>query len=114
PRVEFDFSPGQGASAAPISVATSAQRGRRGDPARAKSESTRRARELWATWRRCSLVTGHNGPAPRSRLAIRPKTLSRGAHGFFNSLLGKDNPVRVAIRLGSFLGLAHDYASRSH
>src|ERR1041384_5159333 len=52
-----------------------------------KSNQPRRARLLWATWRRCPLVTGPNGPAPRSRLAIRLKALSRGAHGYFNSLI---------------------------
>src|SRR5687768_8006633 len=52
-----------------------------------KSEATLRARALWAVWRRCSLLTDRCGYARRSRLAIQPKALSRGAHGYFNRLL---------------------------
>src|SRR6476619_3478329 len=48
----------------------------------------RRARALWGVWRRCSLLTDRCGYARRSRLAIRPKALSRGVHGYFNRLLG--------------------------
>ena len=42
---------------------------------------------LWAVWRRCSLLTDRCGYARRSRLAIQPKALPRGAHGYFNRLL---------------------------
>src|SRR5687768_626809 len=52
-----------------------------------KSEATLRARALWAVCRRCSLLTDRCGYARRSRLAIQPKALSRGAHGYFNRLL---------------------------
>jgi hypothetical protein len=45
---------------------------------------------LWAVWLRCSLLTGHCGHARRSRLAILPKPLSRGAAGYFNRLLVND------------------------
>ena len=62
----------------------------RATPASAKSDATRRARALWAVWRRCSLLTGRKGHARRSRLAIRPKALSRGAHKYFNRLLSQD------------------------
>src|SRR6186997_1424398 len=59
----------------------------RATQARGKSGATRRARALWAVWRRCSLLTGRKGHARRSRLAIRPKSLSRGPHEYFNRLL---------------------------
>ena len=63
---------------------------RRATPERRKSGATRRARAPWAVWLRCSLVTGHCGHARRSRLAIHPKPLSRGAAGYFNRLLVND------------------------
>ena len=63
---------------------------RRATPERRKAEATRRARAPWAVWLRCSLLTGHCGHARRSRLAIHPKPLSRGAAGYFNRLLVND------------------------
>jgi GxxExxY protein len=63
---------------------------RRATPGRRKSGATRRARAPWAVWLRCSLLTGHCGHARRSRLAIHPKPLSRGAAGYFNRLLVND------------------------
>jgi hypothetical protein len=72
PALMSNFAAVQGASAAPIPAVVSARRATR---VSRKSEATRRARRLWAVWRR------------RSRLAIRLKTLSRAAHGYFNTLL---------------------------
>ena len=47
-----------------------------------------RARALWVVWRRCSLVIPtRRDYAPRSRLAIRPKALSRGPSLFMRWLL---------------------------
>jgi hypothetical protein len=55
---------------------------RRGEKGR-----NRRARTLWAVWRRCSLLTGRCGHARRSRLAIQPKAFSRDMAAYFNRLL---------------------------
>src|ERR1700736_411183 len=55
---------------------------------RPKINATLRAKAIWGTWRRCSLVSGPYGHAPCSRLAIRPKLLSRGVYEYFNTLLG--------------------------
>src|SRR4029077_13375064 len=63
---------------------------RRATPERRKSCATRRARTLWAVWRRCFLLTGHFGHARRSRLAIQPKELSRDMAEYFNKLLTRD------------------------
>jgi hypothetical protein len=52
-----------------------------------KSGTTRRARTLWAVWRRCSLLTGRCEHARCSRLAIQPKTFSRDMAAYFNRLL---------------------------
>ena len=52
-----------------------------------KAAPTRRARTLWAVWRRCSLFTGRCGHARRSRLAIQPKAFSRDMAAYFNRLL---------------------------
>jgi len=52
-----------------------------------KSGTTRRARTLWAVWRRCSLLTGRCEHARCSRLAIQPKAFSRDMAGYFNRLL---------------------------
>ena len=52
-----------------------------------KSGATRRARTLWAVWRRCSLLTGRCRHARRSRLAIQPKAFSRDMAAYFNRLL---------------------------
>ena len=65
---------------------------RRATPGRRKSGATRRARAPWAVWLRCSLLIPppRDGHARRSRLAIHPKPLSRGAAGYFNRLLVND------------------------
>ena len=52
-----------------------------------KAAQTRRARTLWAVWRRCSLLTGRCEHARRSRLAIQPKAFSRDMAEYFNRLL---------------------------
>jgi hypothetical protein len=52
-----------------------------------KSGATRRARTLWAVWRRCSLLTGRREHARRSRLLIQPKAFSRDVAAYFNRLL---------------------------
>jgi GxxExxY protein len=71
---------------------------RRATPERRKSGSNpRRARAPWAVWLVCSLLTGHCGHARRSRLAIHPKPLSRGAAGYFNRLL-VDNCLLVELK----------------
>jgi hypothetical protein len=53
-----------------------------------KSGATRRARTLWAVWRRCSLLIPppRDGHARRSRLAIQPKAFSRHMAAYFNRL----------------------------
>ena len=70
-RVAVDFGAGQGASAAPISVAISAQRA---TPKAfgAKSDATLLARGGRGVWPRRSFVTARCGDAPYSLLAIRP------------------------------------------
>jgi hypothetical protein len=52
-----------------------------------KSGAPRRARTLWAVWRRYSLLTGRCGHARRSRRAIQPKAFSRDMAAYFNRLL---------------------------
>src|SRR5688500_14820406 len=64
--------------------------------------ATLRARALWAVWRRCSLLTDRCEYARRSRLAIQPKALSRGAHGYFNRLLRIGNGWRRGPKGGRF------------
>jgi protein SCO1/2 len=66
-----------------------------------------RARPLWAVWRRCSLLTGRKGHAPRSRLVIRPETLSRGPREYFNRLL-KAIEVAQALLIGLAIAACGD------
>jgi GxxExxY protein len=70
---------------------------RRVTPERRKIGATRGRGAPWAVWLRCSLLTGRCGHARRSRLAIHPKPLSRGAAGYFNRLL-VDNCLLVELK----------------
>src|SRR5687767_2817791 len=74
-----------------------------------KSEATLRARALWAVWRRCSLLTDRCGYARRSRLAIQPKALSRGAHGYFNRLLSRGDLFARQLRAAHGVLRAHGF-----
>src|SRR5438477_10780044 len=50
---------------------------RRATPERRKSDTTRRARTLWAGWRRCSLLQVTLDMLVCSRLTFQPKAFSR-------------------------------------
>ena len=50
--------------------------------------------ELWGVGG-VARPTDHCGYARRSRLAIRPKALSRGVHGYFNRLLTRLEKLKV-------------------